>query len=136
MQPDADWRTPGAFCYGQHGGVFDMGAEGRPNRRGSELPLKHSEWWIERRRGGGAIDVADEDSAGDEVDGRGTEGGSSGFPAGGLEPAAGAGDASGVGAVGGAELCDGLGEVVADGAFGEAKLGGDFRGGATVAGAL
>lgn len=40
----------------------------------------------------------------------------------GLEPALGACDAGGVDAVGGAELCDGLGEIVAHGAFGEAKV--------------
>ena len=107
-----------------------------PNGRGSKLPFEYSEWWIERGRGGGEIDVADEGGAGDEVDGRGAERRSGEFPAGGLEPAAGAGDAGGVDAVGGAEFGDGFGEVVADGAFGEAKLGGDFRGGAAVAGAL
>ena len=53
-----------------------------------------------------------------------------------LEPAFGAGDAGGVDAVGGAEFGDGFGEVVADGAFGEVEFGGDFGGGAAVAGAL
>ncbi len=42
-----------------------------------------------------------------------------------LEPAFGACDPGGVDAVGGAEFCDGFGEVVADGAFGEAQVGRD-----------
>jgi len=94
--------------------------------RGSKLPLQHSEWWIEHGGGGGAIDGADEDGAGDKIDWRGIEGGSGEFPAGGLEPASRAGNPGGIGAVGGAEFCNCLGEIVPDGAFGEAKIGGDF----------
>ncbi len=54
----------------------------------------------------------------------------------GLEPAFGAGDAGGVDAVGGAELGDGFGEIVADGAFGEVEFGGDLGAAAAIACAL
>ena len=53
-----------------------------------------------------------------------------------LQPVAGAGDMGGVDAVGRAKFGNGFGEVVTDGAFGEAEFGGDLCGGATVAGAL
>ncbi len=53
-----------------------------------------------------------------------------------LEPTFRPCDSGGVDAIGGAELGDGFGEIVADGALGEAQLGGDFAGGAAFAGAL
>ena len=53
-----------------------------------------------------------------------------------LQPVAGTGDMGGVDAVGRAKFGNGFGEVVTDGAFGEAEFGGDLCGGATVAGAL
>src|ERR1700730_9702495 len=52
------------------------------------------------------------------------------------EPALGAGDAGGVDAIGGAQLGDCFGEVVADRAFGEVKLGGDLGAAAPVASTL
>ena len=85
-----------------------MAAAGRTDRRGSKLLIQYSGRWLDCGGGGGKIDVADEDGAGDEVDWRGVEGGSGEFAAGRLEPAARAGDPGGVGAVGGPEFCNGL----------------------------
>ena len=54
----------------------------------------------------------------------------------GLEPAFGAGDAGGVDPIGGAQLGNCLGEIVADGTFGEMKFVGDFGAAAAITCAL